>query len=131
MTQQLVSKTPHPNLATMFMFPCNHGFESKPTGHPTFFSIQKTDSQIHCPLGRKGLRDSRTPAKFRWNSTCIGVLFGCVGKQWMAIPGLPGGLLIYQENPSISPRTSMALLFASKRGVGHQPRGHLQPTRGA
>ena len=39
-------------------------------------------------------------------------------KKWMAIPGLPGVLLIYQGNPSISPRrTPMFLTRMSHAGL--------------
>ena len=42
-----------------------------------------------------------------WIDKTIGVLFGCFGGQ-IDGPGLPGGFIIYQGNPSISPnRTPM------------------------
>ena len=42
-----------------------------------------------------------------WRYSPIGVFSGCFGKNKleMAIPGLPGGFIIYQGNPSISPQT--------------------------
>ena len=33
---------------------------------------------------------------FQDKGVTIGVLFGCFGRKMMAIPGLPGGLIIYQ-----------------------------------
>ena len=36
----------------------------------------------------------------------MGVHFGCFDRKiaWVSIPGLPGGLIIHQGNPSISPK---------------------------
>ena len=48
----------------------------------------------------------------------IGVLFGCFGtNRWVSIPGSPGGLIIYQGNPSICPkRTPMHMTDGKDQG---------------
>ena len=42
----------------------------------------------------------------------IGVLFGCVDRKnsRVSIPGIPGGLIIYQGNPSICPKRTPVLI---------------------
>ena len=67
------------------------------------------------PLRRAGQRSLKSEASggLVWLRP-IGVLFGGFGKKWMAIPGLPGGLIIYQGYPSISPkRTPMVRPFVN------------------
>ena len=84
--------------------------------------------QLTWNLARGGGGPGISPSSLA-KGTTIGVLFGCFGRK--VEPGLPGGLIIYQGNPSISPRrTPMNRRGAARRvpcSLG--PRGG--PSRGA
>ena len=55
-------------------------------------------------------------------------------EQWMAIPGLPGGLLIYQGYRFAPKGTPMCKRLSKRRkacNIGPEPCAHLDPPKGA
>ena len=87
-------------LPLVFFWVCRISVNALRTSYtPDFTARSSPNSLMEPSLGEKG-------------SNFIGVFFGCVGRK-IDGPGLPGGLIIYQGNPSICPKRTPIVPMAS------------------
>ena len=79
----------------------------------------------HCLLGSTGESLSYGfLGGVGFRPSTVGVLFGCFGrKNGWRFPGLPGGLIIHQGNPSISPKRTPIVSSRSTTRLNYKATG--------